>query len=627
MKRNYSVFVSFLLLLAAACTKEQITSSDNIQTLTDEQETGQGEIGQPERTRKVSLDFTLGEDIVDEESGKASISDAGAFTWSTGDEIAVSGYNVSTGEYTMFKFTCREGGSKQATFEAEIPDGYLTYGYAVFPYDAGHSYDGTDLTVNFPSEIAYNSPTPMMLAQVNAHGTDDFQHLGSLVKVIYNYSPRGTDNLVVSSDGIAGTYRVNLSDKTLSAVSTTHTATYRFSAISGIETKEVYVMLPPGTRTLGVSLKKGDTVWDESTKTGKSHIYRRGYLSRVPAITLPKFSEVYLLGNGFACGWNRDQEDFKMNKAGRIYSWTGLMQKGQDFRFTINNDAWWPSLIPSDGSTVEDGTSAGLTLGGSDSSTQFSVSKDGEYTITIDATDMDNLTYSIALNAEIPTPQYIFGDATQKGWDVTADSDYQLTADRNAGFLHYCWTGDLRAGSFKFFTEAGSWGKIWNRGGTSGTDWFNLAWRETAPAGDEDLNFSVENTGNFTVTCDMADKKLIVKANDVSTMYLVGWAVDADGTYKDNEWTTTDFPLTETAAGSGIYTNTSPYTLKQDWFRFSLEPGKAGGWYRNPDIEWGTLFSIYDMNDNEYMFYNVTTGSYTITVNTNTMKVTMTLNE
>ena len=473
----------------------------------------------------------------------------------------------------------------------------------------------------------------MMLAKVNAHGTEAFQHLGSLLKITYNYVPKGTNQLVVNADGIAGTYRVNLSTKALTAVSTTNQATYSFSALSSIETKTIYVMMPPGSKTIGISLKRGDETWEEAGKSGKSHEYRRGFLTPLPAISLPRFSEVYLLGPAFACYWNRDNVAYKMAKDGRTYTWTGLMQKGQNFRFTVNNNAWWPSIRPGEGegeNWTDDNWCSDIYYDDdlpevSDNDKHFRVNKDGNYTITIDATDDAALQYKIKLNEEIPTPLYIFGDATGKGWDVLENPDYAMTADRDAGFLWYQWTGNLKEGSFKFLTEAGTWDKIWNRGGTEGTDWFNLAWRETAPTGDEDMNFSVENTGNFTVTCDMTDKKLLVKPNGISTIYLVGWAVNAGGSYTDEEWTTKDFPLTETADGSGIYTNTSPYTLVENFFRFSLEPGKAGGWYRNPDVDWGTLFSIYDIFDYDHLFYNVTAGNYTITVNTHTMKVTMTL--
>ena len=623
MKRYLFVWAFAMMLLPLSCSKEQATGSDSVQT----DSAGPSEEKPAEQPKEgyhtVGLAFNIGEDIVDET--KAAVSDAGVFTWTTGDKIAVSAYNVTTGEYTMLPFTCQAGGSKEGHFEAEVPDGYLTYGWAVFPYDEGHSYNGTDLTVNFASAVSYTSATPMMLAKVNAHGTEAFQHLGSLLEITYNYVPKGTNQLVVNADGIAGTYLVNLSTKALTAASTTNQATYNFSALSSIETKTIYVMMPPGSRTIGISLKRGDETWEEAGKSGKSHEYKRGFLTPLPAISLPRFSEVYLLGPAFACSWDRDNAAYKMAKDGRTYTWTGLMQKGQNFRFTVNNGDWWPSIRPyeGEGESWTDDTWCSYIYYGDDlpdptgNDKHFRVNKDGNYTITIDATDDAALKYKIKLNEEIPTPLYIFGDATGKDWDVSADPDYAMTADRDAGFLYYTWTGITRPGAFKFATEAGHWDKIWNRKGTSGKGVFDLAYRSEIPSGDDDLNFPVSNDGyNLTVTCDMANKKIILKPNNITKLYLVGDVVGGS-------WTTISYPLSATASGSGIYTGR--YTLSTGEFRFSLQNDYGCGFYRDPDVSWGMIFSTNTLyNDN---FYNTEAGTYDITVNTNTMKVTMTLDE
>ena len=617
------------MLLPFSCSKEQATGSDSVQT----DSAGPSEEKPAEQPKegyhKVGLAFSIGEDIVDET--RAAVSDAGAFTWTTGDQIAVSAYNVSTGEYTMLPFTCQEGGSKEGTFEAEVPDGYLTYGWAVFPYDEGHSYDGTDLTVHFPSTISYTTATPMMLAKVNAHGTEAFQHLGSLLKITYNYVPRGTNQLVVTAADIAGTYQVNLSTLALTAVSTDDTATYSFSALSGIESKTLYVMMPPGTRTIGVSLKRDDETWEESVKSGASHAYKRGYLTPLPAISLPRFSEVYLLGPAFACNWSRDNADYQMTKDGSTYTWTGLMQKGQNFRFTVNNGDWWPAIRPYEncGESWTDNSWCtymyyGDALAVSEDNQHFRVPKDGTYTITIDASDDTSLRYKIHLEEEIPTPLYIYGSATDKGWDTTADASYAMTADRSLGFLCYKWTGNMKAsGNFKFLTQTGTADKVWNRATEdgSGYHYFDMAYRATDPSGDDtkDFNWLIQTAGNYTVCCDMSIPRVSVSYNQtLSTLYLVGGATGAS-----DRWTTTDFPLTETSSGSLIYTGR--YALAQGYFRFNCQGAIGCGYYNDTDVSWGLLFS--PNAENQVNHYNTTEGTYDITVNLNTMKVSLTLVE
>ena len=154
---------------------------------------------QTEGKNIVSMEFSIGEDL----ETRAGIAGDGAFSWNVGDKIAVSATNG--GSWTMCELTCTAvdaQDAKLATFKGAFPEGYYSDGYAVFPYNDGHSYDGTELVVNFPASVSYSTPTPMMYASL-----DDcqFQHIGSLVKVTYNYAPAGTNKLVASASGIAGT--------------------------------------------------------------------------------------------------------------------------------------------------------------------------------------------------------------------------------------------------------------------------------------------------------------------------------------------------------------------------------------------------------------------------------------
>lgn len=599
------------MLMLVSCTREQAMTDKDAQNPIEEQAEGKN---------IVSMEFSIGEDL----ETRAGIAGDGAFSWNVGDKIAVSATNG--GSWTMCELTCTTVDAmdaKRGTFKGEFPEGYHSEGYAVFPYNDGHSYDGTELVVNFPESVSYSTPTPMMYASL-----DDcqFQHIGSLVKVTYNYAPAGTNKLVASASGIAGTYTVNTADNSISAKSTSNTATYNFWTITGIETKIVYVMLPYGTKELGVSLQQGDSTVDDSSKTGASHEYKKGFLTNLPAITLPQFTDVFLLGDGFECGWNRDDNNYKMSKSGRVYTWTGLMQKGQDFRFTVNNGDWWPSLVPGD-------TEGELVYGGSyDDPKNFQVDKDGEYTITLDATDPAAMTYEFALNSELRTPLYILGIATGKDWDPSADADYMLSANRSAGFLWYQWTGNLTAGSFKFLTEAGSWDKCWNRYSTPGEaedkmNYLKLAYRASAPEGGSatDLNFDLNHSGSlpFTISCDMRNQRIIMKPNDLpENIYIVGWALKAnEGIDDSNCWTTTDFPLTD-SDNDGIYTGT--YKLGTNYFYFLLDPSNhKDGLYRDANVSWGFLYSPFDLSVDHYFYNTGSERTYTVSVNINTMKISL----
>ena len=65
----------------------------------------------------------------------------------------------------------------------------------------------------------------------------------------------------------------------------------------------------------------------------------------------------------------------------------------------------------------------------------------------------------------------------------------------------------------------------------------------------------------------------------------------------------------------------------QDFFCFLLDPssyasGSRDGLYDDANVSWGLLYSPFDLGYRNY-FYNGTEGTYNITVNINTMKISL----
>ena len=106
-----------------------------------------------------------------------------------------------------------------------------------------------------------------------------------------------------------------------------------------------------------------------------------------PKVTI---TELYILGAATDTGWDLGSMAAFTNNGG-VFSWTGNLKAGEQFRFPTQkvSNQWWPCLvIEDDGSRIFYGTADA-------DNRNFTVSESGEYTITIDAKDISNLSYTI----------------------------------------------------------------------------------------------------------------------------------------------------------------------------------------------------------------------------------------
>jgi hypothetical protein len=100
-------------------------------------------------------------------------------------------------------------------------------------------------------------------------------------------------------------------------------------------------------------------------------------------------NELYILGGATSTGWNLDAME-AFTKNGTIFTWTGHLTV-DEFRFPLQkqSNVWWPCLMFS-----EDGKS--IVYGKSDADkVVYKVAEEGDYTITIDATNVKNITGTI----------------------------------------------------------------------------------------------------------------------------------------------------------------------------------------------------------------------------------------
>ncbi|MGN1210056.1 MAG: hypothetical protein ACI4TM_00095 [Candidatus Cryptobacteroides sp.] len=205
-----------------------------------------------------------------------------------------------------------------------------------------------------------------------------------------------------------------------------------------------------------------------------------------------EITELYILGDATATGWALDAME-QFSEENGVFTWEGPLMAEKRFRFPLQKipepATWWPCLMA--------GPDGEILLGTCDEDeVNTPVDENGVYRIVIDTRDRENITYTITLvSAGIPDPEitvlYMFGDATNGGWDLTAKSPFE----NNDGI--FTWKGNLRAsGVFRMNTSEGFFPAIVLEKGTQNAvycvDW------------SEDLydQFSVAEDGYYKVEVD-----------------------------------------------------------------------------------------------------------------------------
>ncbi len=180
---------------------------------------------------------------------KTAFSDAGAFSWTSGDAISV---HTSTGAFKEFELYSGEG-NKSGVFAGILSTGETATGVAVYPHSTSHSLSGNALTVHLASEFVWssdgNSHAPM-IASISGNSLS-FKHIGGLLKVTFSNVPSTARKFVFTAEGQKVTGDFVISDYTVDGASistadsiTEDTVTITFDSPS--TEMSFYVPLPVG---------------------------------------------------------------------------------------------------------------------------------------------------------------------------------------------------------------------------------------------------------------------------------------------------------------------------------------------------------------------------------------------
>ena len=533
MKNLFYLIMTSALLMVGGCVKE--VADDNAQFEQDPA------LDIPMKT--VTLDASMMSQV------KSIVDDEGGFAWTLDDAIAVNVRYVDKDENPVnafFKLAVKEISSDNdnlATFEGKIPENGEIAGVAVYPYDKGHVYSDGKLSVNFPSQVSESNHLPAMYAKVEGE-TLQFQHLSSMLKLTYRYVPKGTDGLILTSTAVSGLYDVNLETGALTATeNVADQVKVTFDALTTMQAeKAVYVPVPAGERSIAAKLTKGEEMvkWsDISSKSARN--FEVGKINLLPAVNV-HFSELYIVGaSEDLYSWSTKKMVPMQEISDHVFTWTGDIFTGDRFRFPVDK-VFFPAVYKVDEKPT-------VKFEGMGNNYDFTVDKDGNYTVKVDATDMDDIKVDIKYNRVAYPDKYLFinGKATEILGYQKAAKDWMWMTQVEPGVFE--WTGllaDDTGTDFKFRAKDGEWTPYYDMDVNAEDKW-TLHYSD----GSTDNKFSItQGDGLYRVTANLNTMKASCEFLEYrDRLYITGYSVSTSG-FSNKPGA--DFVMHY--AGNGIYT-------------------------------------------------------------------------
>jgi len=214
-----------------------------------------------------------------EGASRSAVTDAGVFSWTDGDAIAVGNEN---GGYT--KFTHGTNGN----FSAETS--IVPTSYAIYPYNEAYTFlpEAGLPTVVLENNYTYGSTNAPMLAEVSEN-TLQFKHLGGIMRFVVKDVPNtATSFTFTANSGITGEFELtqNSDGKNIISAETdtndNKTVTITFTSEDIKDVMTFYIPLPTGTYS-GYTVSVGGK--SHTTETTVENTISRGTLMLMPTFT------------------------------------------------------------------------------------------------------------------------------------------------------------------------------------------------------------------------------------------------------------------------------------------------------------------------------------------------------
>lgn len=136
--------------------------------------------------------------------------------WASGDYIAVLDEDRGIHDFSLDSGE----GTTSGTFSGTL-GGKNSLGYAIYPYSANADFDGSNITVDYPTTYTYDAVTVPMIGEEGTGenvGKYEFSHIGGAFKIQYTNVPAGATKFVfTSTTDITGTVMYDLSDAVIAS--------------------------------------------------------------------------------------------------------------------------------------------------------------------------------------------------------------------------------------------------------------------------------------------------------------------------------------------------------------------------------------------------------------------------
>jgi hypothetical protein len=232
---------------------------------------------------------------MEDDATKTNVDENFAFTWTTGDKIA-----IHTTDSNLEGTLKGEGGSTNGTFNySYYGDAPELSGYATYPYHDGHKVVNNKLTFVLPATYTLtslsntNAPmiaVPTQRATSEAEADFDFKHLAGVFRFVFNNPPAKADKFTLTLGGkkINGTFTAIIGNETTlvtgEAADGESTTTLEFAVPEGAESITLYVPVPTGDyEGITATMYAGKEVlgtWGKAT--ARNTVVRRSVILMAP---------------------------------------------------------------------------------------------------------------------------------------------------------------------------------------------------------------------------------------------------------------------------------------------------------------------------------------------------------
>lgn len=228
--------------------------------------------------------------VMEGDQTRTSVTDAGVFSWSAGDQVWLQTTNGS-----VVGTLSSGAGTSSAEFTYGGFVGEMT-GKAVYPYNDGHSISGGVLNFVLPASYDLGSSltnTNAAMYGVNVGGTIKFNHIAGVMRFKFKDVPAGVNKFTITLDKkINGTFTADLAEEypvietSSASAASEKTITLNFIALTAKSDISIYVPLPIGTyNSLELGLyDDSQAVWTYSKSV--TNTVSRKSLKLMPVVTL-----------------------------------------------------------------------------------------------------------------------------------------------------------------------------------------------------------------------------------------------------------------------------------------------------------------------------------------------------